>query len=186
MNICATLDSDILSTITSVFTVLISVISLVFSIVFSRLQVKHNKNSVRPISAIKIADYENKISVGIANVGTGPLTITKFIAERNGKPYKDLISMMPYISQNWTTFMESIENCTIPVGGKITLIELNPQKEETKRKIRISLSEITIHLEYTDIYSTKFEDKKKLDFFGRHNYKSKMPNFIIDENQKGS
>lgn len=174
MNMCTTLDSDILSAITSIFAVLVSVISLVFSIVFSRLQVKHNKNSVRPISAIKIADYENKISVGIANVGTGPLTITKFVAERNGKQYKDLISMMPHINQNWTTFMESIENCTIPVGGKITLIELNPHSEEIKRRVRISLSEITIHLEYTDIYSTKFKDERKLDFFGRHNYKSEI------------
>lgn len=172
MNICINLDNSAWSAITSIFAVLVSIISLVSSIVFSRLQVIHNKNSVRPISAIKIADYENRISVGIANVGTGPLLITNFTAKRDGEICKDLISMMPHIHQNWTTFMESIENCTIPVGGKITLLELNPYSELDKRNVRISLSEITIYLEYTDIYSTKFYDERELSFFGRHNYKS--------------
>lgn len=165
--------SDDLIAITSVFAVIISIISIVFTIIFSIQQIKHNKNSVRPISAIKIADYENRISVGIENVGTGPLKITKFIAEKDGKEYKDLISTMPRINQKWTTFMESIEITTIPVGGKITLIELNPNNELDKRNVRLCLSEITIHLEYTDIYSTKFNDEKKLEFFGRHNYQSK-------------
>lgn len=180
------LDSDMLSAVTSVFAVLISIISLAFSIVFSRLQIKHNINSVKPISDIQVKDYEDKISVGIVNVGTGPLLITKFNAKRDGKSYKNLISMMPAINQNWRTFMKTIENRTIPVGGEFILIELNPQNELDKIKVRNSLSDITIYLEYTDIYSTKFEDKKKLDFFGRHNYKSKMLNFIIDDNQKGS
>lgn len=164
--------SDDLVAITSVFAVMVSIISIIFTIIFSMQQIKHNKNSVRPISAIKIADYENRISVGIANVGTGPLTITKFVAEKNGKEYNDLISIMPHIHQNWTTYMESIENCTIPVGGKITLIELTPNNELDKRNVRLSLADITIHLEYTDIYSTKFIDKKKLEFFGRHNYQA--------------
>lgn len=69
------INSDYLMALTSIFAVIISIISMVFTVIFSVLQIKHNKNSVRPISAIKVTDYENKISVRIDNVGTGPLII---------------------------------------------------------------------------------------------------------------
>ncbi len=79
------IDNEYLMSITSICAVVISTVSMVFTVIFSVLQIKHNKNSVRPISAIKVSDYENKISVRIENVGTGPLLIKKMIAT-NDKP----------------------------------------------------------------------------------------------------
>lgn len=153
----------------SIFAVIISIVSMVFTVIFSILQIKHNKNSVRPISAIKVNDYENKISVRIDNVGTGPLIIKKLTLTNGIRTSSTLISMMPRINQLWATFTENVDGWTIPVGGQITLIELNPKDEYVKRTIRNELSKIIVYLEYTDIYNTDFRDERKLDFFGRHN-----------------
>lgn len=162
------MNPDILMAITSIFAVLISIISMIFTVVFSVLQIKHNKNSVRPISAIIINDYEDKISVKIHNVGTGPLLIKKLILKKGLEESSTLISMMPQVEQFWTTFTGSVDGWTIPVGGKIILLEINPENEKIRKIIRAELAKITVLLDYTDIYYTKFKDCRKLDFFARH------------------
>lgn len=163
-----TIDSDSLAAISSIFAVLVSIISMIFTIIFSVLQNKHNKNSVRPISSIKLNDYEDQISVRIENVGTGPLLIEKLRLKIDEAEYKTLISLMPDVGQNWGTFTEEVDGWTIPVGGKIVLIELHPESEIVKMLVRKQLSKITVSLDYTDIYSTKFHDERSLAFFGRH------------------
>ena len=162
------INSDLFTAITSACAVVISVVSMVFTIIFSILQVKHNKNSVRPISAIQVKDYEDLLSVEIRNVGTGPLTITKLIAKKNSKQSSELIELLPPISQPWSTFVENVDGWTIPAGETIVLIEVCPINDRVKNKVRRSLAQTTIVLHYTDIYNTKFYDERKLDFFGRH------------------
>lgn len=161
-------DSNTLMAITSIFAVVISIISMVFTVVFSLYQLKHNKNSVKPISAIKISDYEDELAVKLENVGTGPLTIKRLFFKNEYQESSTLISMMPSIEQPWTTFTESVDGWTIPVGGQLTLLKLHPENDETKSLIRKELSKITAILEYMDIYNTKYQDKRSLDFFGRH------------------
>lgn len=161
-------NSDVLIAITSVCAVGISIISMVFTTIFSMLQLKHNKNSVRPISAIHVKDYENLLSVEIKNVGTGPLTITKLIAKNDVEESSELVNILPNIGQHWSTFVENVDGWTIPAGEKITLIEVVPINSNVKDILRRSLSKTTIKLQYTDIYKTKFFDERKLDFFGRH------------------
>lgn len=161
-------DSDILIAITSICAVIISIISMIFTVIFSLLQLRHNKNSVKPISAIKLSDYEDKLAVKIENVGTGPLTVKKIIFKNGNQESPVLVSLMPQIDQFWSTFTESIDGWTIPVGGQLTLLDLCPENDETRELIRKTLFNITAYLEYTDIYGTKFQDKKSFDFFGRH------------------
>lgn len=161
-------NSNTMIAITSVCAVLISIVSMVFTFIFSMFQLKHNKNSVRPISAISFYDYEDYIAVKIKNVGTGPLTIRKLTFKNDTQESSDLISMMPAINQAWSTYTEPVDGWTIPVGGKIELLGLNPQNNVTKKLIRRKLSGITAYLEYTDIYGTRFNDMRSLDFFGRH------------------
>lgn len=162
------INSEMLIAITSVFAVLISVISMLFTTIFSILQVKHNKNSVRPISFIQVKDYENLLSVEVKNVGTGPLTIKKLMAKNDTRQSPELIKLMPRINQSWSTFVENVDGRTIPAGEKIVLVELVPVNENNKKIIRQALAKITISIDYTDIYNTKFSDKRKLEFFGRH------------------
>ncbi len=159
---------DTLSAISSICAVLVSIVSIVFTVYYCKKQNEHNRNSVRPISAIKVKDYEDLISVSIDNVGTGPLLIANLRVQKAQLTEKDLISLMPNIDQNWSTFSSSIDGWTIPVGGKVTLLELQPKNDSVKAQIRKELSNCTVYLDYTDIYSTKFHDKRALEFFGRH------------------
>lgn len=162
------IDSNTLTAVSSLFAVVVSIISVIFTVIFSLLQVKHNKNSVRPISSIQLCDYENLLSVKIKNVGTGPLTIKTLKVKDDHREAKELISLMPHINQNWTTFIEEIDGSTIPVGGSITLVELHPDDDMVKQLVRKRLSKITVYLDYTDIFETKFHDERALTFFGRH------------------
>ena len=161
-------DSDTLIAITSIFAVIISIVSMIFTVIFSLQQLKHNKNSVKPISAIKLSDYEDELAVKLQNVGTGPLTIKKLIFKNESQESSTLIAMMPPINQLWTTFTEPVDGWTIPVDEQLIFLELHPESDETKSLVRKELSKITIYLEYMDIYNTKFQDRRSLDFFGRH------------------
>lgn len=161
-------NTDVLVAITSICAVIISIVSMIFTIFFSIFQLRHNKNSVKPISTIQLSDYEDKLAVKIENVGTGPLTVKKLVFKDRDKESSTLVSLMPQIDQLWNTFTESIDGCTIPVGGQLILLELCPENDKTKELIRKALSNITAYLEYTDIYDTKFQSQKSFDFFGRH------------------
>ena len=52
--------------------------------------------------------------------------------------------------------------------GEVILLRLYPESDEIKTLVRKELSTMTVYLEYTDIYNAKFQDKRLLDFFGRH------------------
>lgn len=160
---------DMAIIVISFLALLVSVVSIIYSVKYSKMQAKHNVNSVRPISSIVLNDYEDKIAVIINNDGTGPLLIKKFIAKNIKLEKNSLIEIMPSIDQPWITFIETLEGRTISIGKRLVLIELLPLTIEVKQKIREALSEITIYLEYEDIYGNVFTDEKKLDFFGRHN-----------------
>lgn len=163
------LDSDTLMAITSIFAVIISIISIIFTVIFSVQQLKHNRNSVKPISSIQVSDYEDDLAVFIKNVGTGPLTIRKIVFKNEHQESSCLRAMMPAIGQRWTDYTDFVDGWTIPVGGQITFLELqNPKNEGIKLLLRKTLSKITVTLEYVDIYNTKFHDMRTLDFFGRH------------------
>ena len=168
MSCISNIDTDMLIAITSVFAVIISIVSMISTFIFSRLQIKHNKNSVKPISSIQISDYEDRINVKVKNVGTGPLTIISLKCKNGIKEEDALIKMMPIINQAWSTFTECVDNWTIPVGGQLVLVELIPQSDHDKALVRRALSAITVSLDYTDIYGTRFHDERSLDFFGRH------------------
>ena len=149
--------------------VIVSVVSIVATVVFSLLQQKHNKNSVRPLCEIKFADYENQISVYLRNYGTGPLIIKEIVCTDGERSAPTLLSLMPHISHYWSDYTEDVTGWTIPVGGRITLIELEPINEDDKYKVRTTLAQITIAITYTDIYGkSKFTKNRRGDFFGRH------------------
>lgn len=162
------LNSDTLTAITPLLAIFVSIVSIVITVIFSVFQHKHNKNSVKPISSIRVSDYEDLLSVKIENVGTGPLIIDELLCKNDHCESSNLISMMPSIEQSWTTFLADVNGWTIPVSGKITLISISPKTDNTRTLVRKELSKITVYIEYRDIYNTKFHDERTLNFFGRH------------------
>ena len=63
-------------------------------------------------------------------------------------------------------------NSTITVSGKKYLLSITLEDDETRQILRNCLRDITILVEYTDIYNSKFEPvQRKLDFFGLNNFR---------------
>jgi hypothetical protein len=160
------MENNIMEIATAVMAIA-TVINMVLVQQLGRLSISYNKNALRPIGVISVDDYHNKISVSILNAGNGPMTIKDFLCTDGTRSSLDLISLMPELEQKWTTFYKKIIGDTIMAGGKETLIELNPETEETRRKVRDALKDITVHMKYMDLYNTVFTTTKTLDFFGR-------------------
>ena len=133
-------------------------------------QEEHNRNSVRPICEIRCTDYEDKISVYLYNVGTGPLEITEIICANivTDVTSPKLIDLLPNVNQPWSTFTGNVKGRAISAGKNIYLIEINPMNEDIKHQLRRALSDIKIIVKYSDVYDTPFVREKRLSFFGRH------------------
>lgn len=168
---------DLVLCMTSILAVLISFISIFLAWRTVSIQKKHNKLSVRPIATISAADYEDLISVRICNKGTGPLIITDFIAEINdSKEANDIISLMPNLPNNLyrDTLFEGIKNTVILPTEFLNLLEFkidlqNPPEKEVIDRIRKSLSNIVITVQYKDIYNSKMPViQKSLSWFRRN------------------
>ncbi|MCL2643774.1 MAG: hypothetical protein FWD52_09810 [Candidatus Bathyarchaeota archaeon] len=123
--------------ITAVFAIIVSIISIIITVLSNRQQMKHNKNSVRPLCEILVNDGRN-ILVKIANKGTGPLIIKSVISKKCvcEKPCKsptkckkeipeedvsnaDLRSLILPEGHIYTSLITYVENRAVAVGGEI-------------------------------------------------------------------
>ena len=130
-------------------------------------QRRHDRDSVRPISAIEVDDYEDLLAVRISNVGIGPLTIKEILFTAPGQKGAILVNMMPQIDQMWDTFTKDVTGWTIPVGGHVSLLQLTPLRADTRQSVRRALAPVTVFIKYTDIYRTPFTYSRDLSFFAR-------------------
>ncbi len=162
------LNGENVKAITSVCTVLISLLALGVSIYSGYSQRKHNKNSVRPIPAIKLKDFRGPIKVSIQNVGTGPLIIKRLSYRYNGQENSDFKELMKdYLKPGDSVISNEVGNWTIGVGNELILIYMKSIGEK-KEEIKAKLSNIEVELNYTDVYNSKFAtEKRKLNWFER-------------------
>ena len=158
---------------------LVSIISIILTILTLKEQKRHNLKSVRPIGRITVGDYENDIYVSILNNGIGPLIIKSFKA-KNSKisSTTGLIDIVPTDINNnviWTDFASNFDNRAIKAGERLYLLRLtfeekaDQQQENIKTRLRNFLKDLTVELQYTDIYEKRtYTIERKLDWFGRH------------------
>lgn len=173
--------ADWMQIIISVSSILTSIIAIIISITTYRSQVQHNKNSVKPILNIILGDYENDLYVRIDNNGVGP-AIIKNVSCSNRRDEKNcLIKLIPREVRvttphadaivslfPLTDFVEDISGRTIAPEKHIVLLELLEPDSKKRIALRTVLKEITIHIEYTDIYRKEtFVVERELSFFGR-------------------
>jgi len=133
-------------------------------------QNEFNRIQVRPFPMIEIENYKNKISVSIVNAGLGSLIIEKLTCYNkvtdDRKPL--LIYLLPEVNQDYTTYLydtEDIHNRAVRAGDKMVLIDITPKNDEVLRKLRNTLSNIEICLNYTDIYNSEYRKlRRRLNF----------------------
>jgi len=160
----------------------ISVISLLFTFFALKYQREHNFKSVKPIGLISPGDYEDDIFIRIDNNGIGPLIIKKIEVKRKTETANSLIDIIPEDLNNrivWATYLKNIEDMAIIGGDSLTLLEFIPNYNDTeikfetwenlKTELRQVLKDVSLFVEYTDIYEKKrYSVSKSFEFYGRH------------------
>ena len=174
----------------SVCSLVTSIVAIIIAIITYKSQVRHNKNSVKPILNIVVGDYEDDLYVKIVNNGVGPALINKtlcvnkrykqedFCLIQNSRLIQDpcLVHLIPHsvkfrdsfvVLSHFTDFVENIEGRTIPPGDSITLLELSGKREKYNA-LRAILKDVTVTVHYSDVYNDKQPTTERaLDFFGR-------------------
>ena len=156
--------------------VVISVISLVVSIFALRHQNKHNVLSVTPLPEVTVADYENSIRVKLRNNGSGPMVVKSVSVSNETDVRASIIEWMPDLPNQrpWTAFSRSLVNRSLLPGGELKMLELTQWESEQnfascRDLCRKALCNLTVIVEYTDIYKSKFQPhSQSLGWFGRH------------------
>jgi len=157
---------DIVLAITAVAAVCISIVSMSFAKNFSKRQIEHNKNSVLPICSIYHTNYANFISVRIENNGTGPLIIKNLRCihkdETTGvtEESQTLFELLPEEIKKekfYRVFARAgAEKLSITAGKKLFLLSISLSDNVLVETLRNRLKNITVCVEYTDIYGTIF------------------------------
>ncbi len=148
--------------VVALLALLISVLSVFFTWRALKHQRTHNSLSVRPLPYITVGDYENAIYVKIRNNGTGPLIVKALSVPGASDPSAPLVTNMPSLLPGvaWTNFTGATDGRSIPVGGEMVLLELSDANlggrfQLSRDKVREALGELSLTLEYTDIYGNK-------------------------------
>jgi hypothetical protein len=174
--------SDALASVSSLANVAVAFLALVIAVISIfvsraalRGQLHHNKLSVRPIPFIACADYTNCLRVKVTNNGVGPLVL-KGISVSDGKTSKaDLISWMPSLPPRlkWSNFTSAFSGRAFAPGEELILVELcgvetDADFTEFRHKCRRRLKNLTVTVEYTDVYGDTFDPcTRLLDWFDR-------------------
>lgn len=170
--------------ITEVVLAITAIMAIVISTISFLLNIKHNKNSVRPICSIYETNYENFISVSIANDGTGPLIIKNikcFLKKKTDgdetiKHSSSLFGLLPQEMKELTfhrIFVDT-KKLVIPANRQKHLLCIMPEDEKIRTKLRDCLKNITISVEYTDIYGSMFKPAEKKLIFFETNFKLRI------------
>jgi hypothetical protein len=149
--------------------------SIICSIKSFSVQKKHNKLSVKPIPFIAVADYENAIWVKLVNNGSGPLIVNSTRVDGLDQSTESLIKQMPKLPLGlaWTSFTSGMKNRSVLPGNELFFIHLVGDPNDCvfatfRNECRLVISELTITIEYTDIYSDPFEPcSRELKWFAR-------------------
>lgn len=150
---------------------LVALFSMVFGIISLYIQRSHNKKSVLPLGFISLANYENLLRIKIINNGVGPLILKEIRTYKNNEEYKNYpIEWFERDNITWSTFRKSLEGYSIAANGEIVLLEFkvdlsDKNSIETRDKIRERLKDLTISIEYYDVYNQKYNKERKLSWF---------------------
>ena len=156
---------------------IVSIVSIYIGARALKIQRTHNIKSVKPIGNIVFSDYEDHLAVNIKNAGVGPLIIKSLkVKNKNNEMKNNVIDFMPQHPPDlpWTNFFANPEDFVIPAGEKLNLIKLTTEDiSDTfaifRNTVRESLMDLSIELEYKDIYDNIMPiNKRTLEWFGRN------------------
>jgi len=169
---------EVFQVITVICAFVVFTISIFLTIWNIRNTMRHNLKSIKPIVHITVADHEDEIYVSIINNGIGPAIIKDFCAKEGTVFAKNLIDLIPDDINSkvvWAEFAASFVGRALKASERLYLIrltfdEIGNQKlnDEVKKDLRGFLKNVSLELEYTDIYEKEtYTVSRNLDWFGR-------------------
>ena len=168
--------ADMANAIAASAAVVVSIISFVLAWKSLAVQRHHNRLSVRPLAFSSRSDYENSLSVKIHNNGVGPLIITSvrvFDGNVTKSSVIEWMSAVPY-RVTWDDFTRDFVDRSLAPGDTIVLLKLTGDARdqnfcEIRNACRMVLRQLTVKVEYRDIYDQPMPPaQRRLDWFG-HN-----------------
>ncbi len=172
-------NKDIAQILSSLIAIFVGFLSVILTALILRTNRRHNQLSVKPLGELHEADYEGRLCVSIRNKGNGPLIIKAIRAEKKGMSKSDLLNWMPNLPEgiSWSDFNTNLEGSSLMPSESVPLLEFslninNKLETDTRDLIRKSLAEITMEIDYIDIYNNKFSIPPKLLSWFARNLKS--------------
>jgi hypothetical protein len=168
--------------IVALLAMLATAFSSYFAFITFKLQRTHNTKSVRPILHIGQWDYENLIVVDLRNQGPGVGIVKNVRVFKNDTDIKTCIfhwlpTKLPD-TMNYKEYWTGYKDFAIKAGEIIKLLELpidtkNANELTARENVRAILRQLTIEIEYEDIYENKFDNvKKPLSLFARTDHEN--------------
>jgi len=164
----------LLSAISILIAIIFGIISICFTFFSIRQQKIHNQNSVRPICSIRLSAIKSKTTITLHNAGTGPMLIKKLVyvhkSSEEPKTPRSLFRLSDWTPKGCTWI--SFESRDLEANGTINLLTFEQKEDDddtthkdNRLRLLKGLGELTIYVEFEDIYCTKFHHKKDLSFF---------------------
>jgi hypothetical protein len=169
-------NSDAATAIGTIFSAFTALIALFLSAYGLRAQRRHDVLSARPLPEVTVADYENSLRVKLRNNGVGPMMVKSVKVIRDGATRDSLIAWMPELpgGRLWNHFATDLADRSLPPDGAVPLLELSQLEGENefascRDRVRRSLKDLAVQVEYSDAYGTEFPPyRKSLEWFGRN------------------
>jgi hypothetical protein len=172
--------TNALATVASVIVAGVALVVSTVSVFVARTTLKHQRThnilSVKPIPIVTVSDHEDSQRIKVRNHGSGPLIIRSLHVTDGSRIEKALIDWMPDNlpeQLSWKNFAAPIEDRSVLPGREIVLLESygdpsNAVFKKARGRVRGVLSTLTVVVQYTDIYDSKFTAyTKQLSWFGR-------------------
>lgn len=176
ISIILTFLSLLIAFLTLLISAYLSFLSIRYAARTLNIQREHNFKTVTPILQIVTIDHDEKLVVQLKNSGTGPLIIKKSFVIKENQSKHSIISWMPRHPNGvsyWTTFKYGLDGLCIAQGESVDVILLEGDEKNSdfiahRNEIRKVLSELTITVEYEDIYNRPMPTQTRdLMWFGR-------------------
>jgi hypothetical protein len=167
---------EVANALAAIFSALTALVALFMSVIALQIQRHHNVLSVRPIPEVTVADYEDSLRIKLRNSGVGPMFLKGVRVMRDEEEKDSVVAWMPILPEGrmWTHFATDLASRTVPVDGAIPLLDLTKYEGERnfaacRDLVRDALRELTVEVDYSDAYQTRFPIYlKSLKWFGRN------------------
>lgn len=149
--------------VVAISAMIVSVVSLAASIYFGWCTRDHNRRSVKPLPHLVLINNDDRICVRLYNNGLGPLVLRKVTARNKQKLSGHLIEIVPKSPPNlyFRHLVKVRPGRAVLPEIRLDLLDFELDVEDSAAEgyrdaLRDALGDISIDVDYTDIYESRF------------------------------